>query len=140
MLAIIHGAGASNGEVSPVYPEWINHGIWLYQNGYVGYLILTGGTCVGNCVSNAQPAKQYVPSNAVLEDVILLEENSTITGENLEYAKEIIDERAFMTVIIVSDPLHMKRAMLIVKDYQICAYTSPTPTTMHKSFKTKLRF
>ena len=81
-----------------------------------------------------------MPSNAVLEDVILLEVNSTITGENLEYAKEIIDERAFVTVSIVSDPLHMKRAMLIVKDYQICAYTSPTPTTMHKSFKTKLSF
>ena len=37
-VAIVLGAATSNGEVSPVYRERINHGIWLYENGFVDYI------------------------------------------------------------------------------------------------------
>ena len=139
-VAIILGAAVSNGEVSPVYRERINHGIWLYENGYVDYLILTGGVGEGSTYSDAYIAKQYVVSKAVPEEVIFIEEKSTITEENLENAKAIMNENSFDTAIIVSDPLHMKRAMLMSKDYNIKAYSSPTPTSMYRTLKTKIPF
>ena len=139
-VAIVLGAGASNGEVSPVYRERINHGIWLYENGYVNYLILTGGVGDGNNVSDAYIAKQYAISKSVPEQAIFIEEKSTITEENLENAKAIMDENSLKTAIIVSDPLHMKRAMLMASDYGINACSSPTPTTMYRSLKTKIPF
>ena len=139
-VAIILGASTSGGEVSPVYRERINHGIWLYENDYVDYLILTGGIGEGNNVSDAYIAKQYAISKSVPEQAIFIEEKSTITEENLENAKAIMDENSFDTAIIVSDPLHMKRAMLMADDYGIDACSSPTQTTMYRSFKTKLPF
>ena len=139
-VAIVLGAGTSNGEVSPVYRERIDHGIWLYENDYVDYLILTGGIGEGNNASDAYIAKQYALSKSVPEQVIFIEEKSTITEENLENAKAIMDENSFDTAIIVSDPLHMKRAMLMAGDYGIVACSSPTPTTMFRSFKTKIPF
>lgn len=139
-VAIVLGAGTSNGEVSPVYRERINHGIWLYENDYVDYLILTGGIGEGNNASDAYIAKQYALSKSVPEQAIFIEEKSTITEENLENAKAIMDENSFDTAIIVSDPLHMKRAMLMAGDYGIVACSSPTPTTMYRSFKTKIPF
>ncbi len=139
-VAIILGAATSNGEVSPVYRERINHGIWLYENGYVNCLILTGGVGDGNDVSDAFTAKQYAISKSVPEQVIFIEETSTITEENLENAKAIMDEKSFDTAIIVSDPLHMKRAMLMAEDYGIEAYSSPTPTTMYKTLRTQIPF
>ena len=139
-VAIVLGAGTSNGEVSPVYCERINHGIWLYENDYVDYLILTGGIGEGNNASDAYIAKQYALSKSVPEQAIFIEEKSTITEENLENAKAIMDENSFDTAIIVSDPLHMKRAMLMAGDYGIDACSSPTPTTMYRSFKTKIPF
>ena len=139
-VAIVLGAGTSNGEVSPVYRERINHGIWLYENDYVDYLILTGGIGEGNNASDAYIAKQYALSKSVPEQAIFIEEKSTITEENLENAKAIMDENSFDTAIIVSDPLHMKRAMLMAGDYGIDACSSPTPTTMYRSFKTKIPF
>ncbi len=138
--AIILGAGASDNGVSPVYRERINHGIWLYENGYVDYIILTGGVGEGNRNSDAYIARQYVLSMSVPDEAVFLEENSGITEENLENAKIIMDEHSLDTAIIVSDPLHMKRAMLMAKDYGITAYSSPTPTTMYKTLKTKLPF
>lgn len=139
-VAIVLGAGTSNGEVSPVYRERINHSIWLYENDYVDYLILTGGIGEGNNSSDAYIAKQYALSKFVPEQAIFIEEKSTITEENLENAKAIMDENSFDTAIIVSDPLHMKRAMLMAGDYGIDACSSPTPTTMYRSFKTKIPF
>ena len=58
-VAIVLGAGTFNGVVSPVYQERINHGVWLYQNGYVKKLILTGGYGAGSTVSDAAAAGQY---------------------------------------------------------------------------------
>lgn len=139
-VAIILGAGTSKNEVSPVYRERINHGIWLYENGYVDYLILTGGVGEGNSISDAEVAKRYAVSRSVPEQAIFIEERSAITEENLENAKAIMDENSFNTAIIVSDPLHMKRAMLMAGDYGIDAHSSPTPTTMYKSLKTKIPF
>ena len=139
-VAIILGAATSGEKVSPVYRERINHGIWLFENGYVDYLILTGGVGKGNEKSDAYVAKQYAIEKGVPEQVILIEEKSKITEENLEYAKEIMDAFSMDTAIIVSDPLHMKRAMLMVKDYGIEACSSPTPTTMYKSAKTQIPF
>ena len=139
-VAIILGAATSGEKVSPVYRERVNHGIWLFENGYVDYLILTGGVGKGNEKSDAYVAKQYAIEKGVPEQVILIEEKSKITEENLEYAKEIMDAFSMDTAIIVSDPLHMKRAMLMAKDYGIEACSSPTPTTMYKSAKTQFPF
>ena len=139
-VVIVLGAGTAGEKVSPVYRERINHGIWLYENGYVDYLILTGGFGEGNEKSDAFVAKLYALEKGVPEQVILIEEKSTITEENLEYAKAIMGEHSLDTAIIVSDPLHMKRAMLMASDYDINACSSPTPTTMYKSAKTQLPF
>ena len=139
-VAIVLGAATSGEEVSPVYRERINHGIWLYENGYVDYLILTGGVGEGNEKSDAYVAKQYAIEKGIPNQAILIEERSTITEENLEYAKAIMDAHSMDTAIVVSDPLHMKRVMLMADDYGITAYSSPTPTTMYRSAKTQIPF
>jgi len=138
--AIVLGAGLMDGELSPVFQERVNHGIWLYQNGFVKQLILTGGVAAGNEISDAYVAKLYAMEKGVPEECILLEEESVITQENIENAKAVMDENSHETAIIVSDPLHMKRAMLMARDYGIEAYSSPTPTSRYVSLKSKLPF
>ena len=139
-VAIVLGAGTFNGVVSPVYRERINHGVWLYENGYVEKLILTGGYGAGSVLSDAAAAGQYAVSAGMPEADILLEERSAITQENLQYAKAIMEDGGYATALVVSDPLHMKRAMLLARDAGIEAYTSPTPTSRYRSLKTKMRF
>ena len=138
--AIILGAAVDQGELSPVFRERVNHGIWLYQNGYVKKLIMTGGYGAGNLSSDSYIAKQYAESQGIPGEDILYEEKSAITQENLRYAREIMDEEGLRSAILVSDPLHMKRAMTMAKDYGIPAYSSPTPTTRYKSLKTRIAF
>lgn len=139
-VAIVLGAATYDGEISPVYQERMNHAIDLYNEGYVKKLIVTGGVGEGNTVSDAYAAKEYAMSLGIPDGDILTEDSSTITQENLENAKKLMDENRYTTAIIVSDPLHMRRAMLLADDAGITAYSSPTQTSKYVSLKTKIPF
>lgn len=139
-VVIVLGAATNKEEVSPVYRERINHGINLYNQGYADAIIVTGGIGEGNEKSDAYIAKEYAISKGVPKENVLTEDTSTITQENLENARVIMEENGYKTAIIVSDPLHMKRAMLLAEDVGLEAYSSPTPTTRYVSLKTKIPF
>ena len=139
-VAIVLGAGSFNGQISAVYRERINHGIWLLEQEYVEYLIFTGGYGKGSNRSDAAAAMDYALRQGVPKGCSRIEEVSTLTEENLSEAKKLMDREGFRRAIVVSDPLHMKRAMLMAKDRGIEAYSSPTPTTMYRSSKSKLEF
>ena len=138
--ALVLGAGIFNGEPSPVFKERINHGIWLYNECFVDTIILSGGTREGDFFSDAYRAKQYAIEQGVPPAVILIEEESSITEENLYYAAELLRENNLSTVLVVSDPLHMKRAMLMADDQGLHAFSSPTPTTRYETLRTQLPF
>ncbi len=72
--------------------------------------------------------------------MVILEEQSTITQENLQNSKKIMDQEGYKTALIVSDPMHMKRAMLLAKDIGIDAYSSPTQSSAYQSLRTKIPF
>ena len=139
-VAIILGAAVYGDEPSPVYRERINHGVTLYREGYVDQLIVTGGSPDDSEKTEAAVAKEYLVSQGIPAEDILTEDQSSITQENLENAKVIMDGNHLETAVIVSDPLHMKRAMLLAEDAGITAYSSPTPTTRYISMRTKIPF
>ena len=139
-VAIVLGAAASDEGVSPVFRERINQAIRLYREGYVSALIITGGYGEGNRCSDAYIGAQYAVEQGIPEEVILIEERSTITEENLQNAKEIMDENGFASALIVSDPLHMRRAMRMARDFGMEAYSSPTATSVYRGTWVKIKF
>lgn len=139
-VAVVLGTAIQGDEPSPVFRERINHGVWLYKNGYVKKVLFTGGKGKGSKHSEASVASAYAIKQGVQKEDILLEERSTITQENILYGAEILEQNEMDTVILVSDPLHMKRAMRMAKDQELVAYSSPTPTTRYRSLKTKIPF
>lgn len=139
-VVIVLGAGISQDEPSNVFRERINHAIILYRKGIVKKIIFTGGRAKNKRYSESEIAKKYAIKNNINPNDILTEEKSTITDENLKYAKVIMDSQQYKTALIVSDPLHMKRAMILVKDNHINGFSSPTKTSMIRSNKEKIKF
>ncbi len=138
--AIVLGAEVWGNEPSPVFRERINHAINLYKNRDIRIIIFTGGLGAGKELSEADVGKRYAITNGVKEDNILTETKSRTTRQNLLNAKAITDSKQFRKVLIVSDPLHMKRATLMARDLGIDAYPSPTPTTRYRNFKSQFEF
>ena len=137
---MVLGAAAWEDEPSPVLRERINHSIWLYENDYVDKIIFTGGNGEGDQYAESEVARDYAIKNNVNAEDILIETTSKITEENLKYAYEIAVEENFDTFTIVSDPLHMKRAILMAKNIGMEAYSSPTQSSVYKSLNSKVPF
>jgi uncharacterized SAM-binding protein YcdF (DUF218 family) len=137
---VVLGAGAIGGKPSPVFRARLDHGIWLYDNGYGNKLILTGGKRSGNREADAEIARRYVQSKGVFRQDIFIETKSRTTEANIANAKQIARRARLHSLLIVSDPLHMKRAMLIACDQRLKVFASPTPTTRYIGWKSKMKF
>lgn len=137
---IVLGAAVWYNNPSPVFLERIRHGIWLYENGYANYLIFTGGHGDGAEYSESYVAMNYAIAAGIPVDSILIEEYSRTTADNFLYAKNLIEDYDISTAIVVSDPLHMYRAMRMARDNGIVALSSPTPTTKYQTLETQLPF
>lgn len=138
---IVLGAAAYDAKPSPVFEERIRHGIDLYKRGLAPALIFTGGYGgKGARFSESQVARRYALRQGVPDKAILIESLSRNTHENLRQASQVMQQHNLHKVIIVSDPLHMARALRISRDLGIQAVGSPTPTSRFRTFATRWRF
>ncbi len=138
---IVLGAAAYDAKPSPVFEERIRHGIDLYRRGLAPKLIFTGGYGgVGARFSESQVARRYALRQGVPDKAILIESLSRNTPDNLRQASLLMQQHQLHDVIVVSDPLHMARALRISKDLGIRAVGSPTPTSRFRTFATRWRF
>lgn len=138
--AIVAGAAVKGDVPSLVFQERLNHAASLYRDGYVKKLIVTGGYSNFNALSDAAVARRYLLSLHIPDAAILVEDRSQVTLENLRYAKTIMAMNQLHNALIVSDPLHMKRIMLMARDEGIEAWASPATTSRYRSFSAKTRF
>ena len=128
-VAVVLGAATRHERPSPVFRERIDHAVDLYHRGLVQAIILTGGVGDGRQVADSEIAMQYVLENGVPESAVYIETESQDTRQNLEQAQHIMDQQSFATALVVSDPLHMYRAMQMAADLGIDALPSPTPNS-----------
>ncbi|WP_460206077.1 YdcF family protein [Scytonema sp. NUACC21] len=138
--AIVLGAAVWGNQPSPVFRERINHAIHLYKKGVVRNVIFTGGVGVEKALAEAIVGKRYAIARGVKESDILIETESRTTHQNLKNAREVASKKQLSKFLIVSDPLHLKRAVLMAQDMGMNAYPSPTPTTRYRSFKSQFEF
>ncbi len=139
-VAIVLGAAVYNTQPSPVFAERINHAVNLYHAGKVKKLIFTGGTRASDKPAESTVARDYAINKKVVSDDILIEIESLTTKENLIFAQQLLVREKLQTVLIVSDALHLKRALLMAKDLGIQVTPSATPSSRYQSLKKKLPF
>lgn len=137
---VVLGAAAYDARPSPVLQERLRHALDLYRRGYADTLIFTGGYGYGARFSESQVARRYALREGVPEDAVLIEALSRTTYENLAQTRRLLQERGLHRVIVVSDPLHMARALRLCRLLGIDARGSPTPSTRFRSFRSRWRF
>ena len=138
-VAIVLGAGVQVDRPSPVFDERIRHGVTLYRTGRVKMLLMTGGALPGGhpeaLVARARAIELRVPAEAIRVETV-----SRTTQQNMVEARRVMQDGGLRTALIVSDPLHMKRALRMSAGLGIEAAGSPTPTTMIRSRQARAQF
>ncbi|HEY5741174.1 MAG TPA: YdcF family protein [Terrimicrobiaceae bacterium] len=137
---VVLGAAIRGSSPTPVFEERIRHGVDLYRNGMAAKIVFTGGFGDGQKHSESSVAAAVAGRLGVPVASVLIEEKSRTTRQNLAEALEVMRQNGLHSAIIVSDPLHMKRAMMMAEDLGIEAFSSPTPTTRYRSFRARLVF
>src|ERR687896_586422 len=123
---VVLGAAQYAGRPSPVFKARLDHGISLWKRGLAPYLVLTGGTGVGDTTSEAAVARKYAMSRGIPDRAIVLEINGRTTSESMQAVARIMEDREQQSVILVSDPFHMLRLSILARRHGLEPYTSPT--------------
>lgn len=137
---IVLGAGVIGNRPSPVFEARLEHGVALFQQGRVKELILTGGKSVPGESAESEVGKAYAISKGVPASAIQIEALSHTTRENFIEAKKLMARNRFRKVLVVSDALHLRRALLMADDLGIEAIPSGTPTSRYSTWARKLPF
>lgn len=138
---VVLGAAAYDALPSPVFEARIDHGLDLYRAGHAPTLIFTGGYGGATArFSESQVARRYALRREIPDAAILIESRSRTTLENLVEARGLMQAHGLHRAIIVSDPLHMARALRASRRLGIDAVGSPTPSTRFRTFRTQREF
>lgn len=124
-VIVILGSAVWPGErPSPSLEARVQHGILLYQQGMADYLVLSGG--VGRYPpAEAEVMRRLAVRYGVPEQSLILDTESRSTIESIQRAGSTIQEHDWNRAIIVSDPFHMYRALMMSRDEGIHAWGSP---------------
>ena len=139
--AVVLGAEGWGGEPAAMRQARLDHALDLYQRSVVSRIILTGGPAPGSDASEAAASKDYLTERGVPPSVLLLEDQGRTTRASLHEAAARAREAGIGSVLLVSDPMHMLRALKIARDAGLSAYASPafnSPTT--RRFTTALGY
>lgn len=138
--AIVLGAATFDRWPSPVFAARLDHAAALYRAGRVKRILVTGGISPEDQISEAAAGGAYLLVSGVPMSAILKEDRSRTTRQNIANAAQVLGPLRTKSVLIVSDPLHMRRAMAMAEAEGFEALPSPTPTTRYRSLGTQFPF
>lgn len=131
--ALVLGAAAWGNRPSPVFRERIRHAIQLYRAKRVRWIVFTGGTPVPGYPSEAEVGRAYALKAGVPMTAMLAETESRTTWANLQNARQLAEPFGIHTYLLVSDPWHMRRAVLMARDLGLNVFPSPTDSTRFRT-------
>jgi len=123
---LVLGASVWPGErPSPTLRARTEHAIRLYQSGLAPHLLLSGGEGGGQPPSEAEVMRRLAAAAGIPDEAMLLDERATSTWESIQWASQVMRERGWRTLLIVSDPFHLPRAKVMAGDVGLTAWVSP---------------
>lgn len=138
--AVVLGAAVWGDTPSPVFEARIEHAVDLYRTGRVPLLVFTGGQSPEDSLSEAVAAAWWAQARGVPAGAMACETTSRITEQNLSGTAQLARTRGLGRVLVVSDPLHLPRAVRMARDLGLDAAPSPTPTTRYRGVRSRAVF
>ncbi len=138
--AVVLGAAIWGKRPSPVFEARIRHALDLYRAGRVRKILFTGGVGEGDTRAEATVARAYAVARGLPPEDLLCEAISHTTQENLLAARAVLRREGLTRVLLVSDPIHMLRAVTMARDLGIEAEPSPTPVTRFTGRRARFAF
>ncbi len=133
-VAVVLGGGGRAHEYPRAIAEMNEGGdrmlyaAWLYQQGLVDHLILSGGAIdfLGGNKPEAQGMAEVLAIMGVPPEAMWLEAEARNTYENALYVKEILEDKGIDRVVLITSAQHMPRSAAIFRKQGIDFIPAPT--------------
>ncbi|HEX9059451.1 MAG TPA: YdcF family protein [Clostridia bacterium] len=125
---IVLGCQAWGKSPSIILEERLIKAYDLYNSGYGKYIIVSGGQGKDETFSEAEVMKQWLLKKGIPENIILIEDKSTSTYENLRFSKSIMENNRLDSAVIVTSEYHMYRSLMLSGKVGIKASGGPAKT------------
>ena len=124
-IVVFLGGVGETGKAGGGAQERLNEAVALYQGGYAKYLVLSSGYVYS--FKEAESMRDSAVAQGVPSSSIVLEQRSTNTRENVTFVDGILKEHRWRSILLVSSPYHMRRAMLAWRKAAPEIAVTPTP-------------
>jgi len=128
-IVVFAGGVGESGKAGGGYQERVKHAVELYQRGLAPYLIFSSGYTF--VFQEAEVMRGLAVDLGVPVSAILLEEQAANTHENVQFVTQILEAHHWQTVLLVSSPYHMRRAVGTFRKAapQITVIPDPVPSS-----------
>jgi uncharacterized SAM-binding protein YcdF (DUF218 family)/glycosyltransferase involved in cell wall biosynthesis len=110
-IVVFAGGVGESGKAGGGAEERLQRAVDLYKTGDARHVVLSSGYVYS--YPEAEVMRMLAVGQGVPPDAIVVENRSTNTYQNVAFVHEILRERGWTSVLLVSSPYHMRRALLV---------------------------
>jgi uncharacterized SAM-binding protein YcdF (DUF218 family) len=136
-IVVLCGGCRSTGRLNEATCTRVEYGVQLYRRGLAPRLILSGGRRTPHRPSCAPRMKALAEQLGVSPDQMIVEDRSSRTSENAREVAQLLRGFAIREVLLVTGPLHMRRARLCFEKHGVRVACAPAPGTAHGALLAK---
>ncbi len=123
---LVLGAAQYNGRPSEIFQARLAHAQRLYEEGVAATIVTTGGMADGDAFTEAEAGANWLRAQGVPSEALLAVGEGNDTLRSIRAAADVVTQRGWKHVVIVSDPWHSLRAGIMAEDSGLTVSTSPT--------------
>jgi uncharacterized SAM-binding protein YcdF (DUF218 family)/glycosyltransferase involved in cell wall biosynthesis len=124
-IVVFAGGVGENGKAGGGAPERLNEAVALYRAGYAPYMVISSGYVYS--FKEAESMRDLAVAQGVPSSAIVLEQRATNTYQNVVYSTEILRDHKSKSILLVSSPYHMRRALMVWHKLAPDIAVTPTP-------------
>ncbi len=135
-IVVFAGGVGESGKAGGGYQERVKQAVDLYRQGLAPRLIFSSGYTF--VFYETEVMKELAAALGVPAEAILLETEAANTYENVVFVDRILDEQGWRSILLVSSPYHMRRALLTWRKAAPEVTVIPTPVPKSQFYAHRL--
>jgi uncharacterized SAM-binding protein YcdF (DUF218 family)/glycosyltransferase involved in cell wall biosynthesis len=124
-IVVFAGGVGESGRAGGGAQERLKQAIDLYRGGYASRLVLSSGFVYS--FREAEVMRALAIDQGVPASMIVLEQRATNTYENVRFVDAILRDHGWRSILLVTSPYHMRRALLVWHKQAPEVTVIPTP-------------
>ena len=124
-IVVFGGGVGESGKAGGGTEERVQHASEVYKAGLAPHLVFSTGYLYS--FPEAESMRSLAMQQGVPADAIVLERRATDTHQNVVFTRDLLREHGWRSVLLVSSPYHMRRAVLAWRKEAPEVRVTPTP-------------